>query len=763
MSPDLDDELIPTAIVIKNIPFAVKKEQLVQLMTDLRLPLPYAFNYHFDNGVFRGLAFANFTTADETAAVIETMNHFELQGRKLRVEYKKMLPLAERERIEREKRERRGQLEEQHRPMLSMHNQPSMSSLSSHLPTSTPSPLSAKGPKLGEWPDSLLFCCCLSSKSLEFIHDLSPKCNCLVTDHLRLTNFADYDLNDPQVLQFYSQLLLFKEDASRDTMSFPSTLTPQQRRIVHTLSHQMGLMHISKGTGEQRQVHIIRTHEMPNLSPPVSQLSAQDSQRRALSRAATTDFSDVRGSEMFGAGAGAGPGPGAGALGRQSSGFLGFLESPGGGGGGGGGPGPGGMGGAGLSAGMGAGGVGGLLAGQNLRAAKSFADLRSYTPSPVPSTASFPATLSTNFSRFNDHGLGQQGGYGHGPSSMSQGHGHTLNSAGAGSSNAGSLSAGAVGSGRDDEGRSVPSLVNGLSNMTIGPGFGPGSAGSPRGLRGVMSWDRDHWEKDRDGSFFSSNSNNNNTSSGNVVGSDMGNVNSAGGSTNPGPIGGHRSMSTHLDEHNPSQSQGQQQQQQQHQSSMHHSFPLQQQHQSFPSSSSQPSLSNGGGGGSSARLPGERTLGHQSSMPLRQSRGPPGILSVPERGSLTGSSSSSTLKTSTSGLGGNNSSNHGNIGSVATPTGSTSGGSSGFGSGRTGGLGVVGAGLGTGSGNGNGDGDGNSNNNNSNNSNNIAGSRQQQQNGHGGGSRLRGSGDGNGEGGISTSSLPLPSASASAS
>ena len=61
---EVDEELIPTAIVIKNIPFAVKKEQLVSLMTELRLPLPYAFNYHFDNGVFRGLAFANFTTAE---------------------------------------------------------------------------------------------------------------------------------------------------------------------------------------------------------------------------------------------------------------------------------------------------------------------------------------------------------------------------------------------------------------------------------------------------------------------------------------------------------------------------------------------------------------------------------------------------------------------------------------------------------------------------------------------------------------------------
>jgi RNA recognition motif-containing protein len=142
---DADEELIPTAIVIKNIPFAVKKEQLVQLMTDLRLPLPYAFNYHFDNGVFRGLAFANFTTAEETAQVIEHMNHFELHGRKLRVEYKKMLPIAERERIEREKRERRGQLEEQHRPIApgNLQTQASFSSLSTHVPATSPSPVSA--------------------------------------------------------------------------------------------------------------------------------------------------------------------------------------------------------------------------------------------------------------------------------------------------------------------------------------------------------------------------------------------------------------------------------------------------------------------------------------------------------------------------------------------------------------------------------------------------------------------------------------------
>lgn len=145
-----DDDLIPTAIVIKNIPFAVKKEQLVAIMTDLGLPLPYAFNYHFDNGIFRGLAFANFTSADETATVIDILNHYDLQGRKLRVEYKKMLPAAERERIEREKRERRGQLEEQHRPLGVNTNLPGpgpMSSMSG-IPgpgNNSPSPVSARG------------------------------------------------------------------------------------------------------------------------------------------------------------------------------------------------------------------------------------------------------------------------------------------------------------------------------------------------------------------------------------------------------------------------------------------------------------------------------------------------------------------------------------------------------------------------------------------------------------------------------------------
>ncbi|KAJ1986711.1 Peptidyl-prolyl cis-trans isomerase pin4 [Dimargaris cristalligena] len=83
---------IPTAVVIKNIAFSVKREVLLQTIVALDIPMPYALNYHYEGGVFRGLAFANFRTPEETMIVFATLNGFDLAGRKLKVEYKRMLP-----------------------------------------------------------------------------------------------------------------------------------------------------------------------------------------------------------------------------------------------------------------------------------------------------------------------------------------------------------------------------------------------------------------------------------------------------------------------------------------------------------------------------------------------------------------------------------------------------------------------------------------------------------------------------------------------
>lgn len=396
---DQEEDLIPTAIVIKNIPFSVKKEELVQKMTDLGLPLPYAFNYHFDNGVFRGLAFANFSHPDETDIVIRNLNHCEMMGRKLRVEYKKMLPAAERERIEREKRERRGQLEEQHRPLAppSLQAQASTNSLSSRMLNQSPSPASGR--------------------------NMNAQSNAYSVQSATSGSMStDVDMNDQVVLGFYSKLLLFKEDPTRELLVFDSNLEPPERRIVHTLAHHMNLLHMSKGDGERRAVHVSKEIARARISPPRQQITNfRNDDRRGLSRAATTDFSDVRnGEQQYG-------GPR-----HYGSGYLGAAYES----------------------------SGNLGAGSNLRAAKSFADLRAWTPSPAASTASFPAALRNNAVAMQD--LGRDSAQSSTPTLLTP---------------ASSLT---------DRGES--SIISSLGNMNLGAG---GFGGSPRGLRGYSSWDRE--------------------------------------------------------------------------------------------------------------------------------------------------------------------------------------------------------------------------------------------------------------------------------
>jgi RNA recognition motif-containing protein len=236
---DDDDELIPTAIVIKNIPFAIKKEQLLEVMTKLKLPLPYAFNYHFDNGVFRGLAFANFTSTDETTTVVNQLNGREIGGRKLRVEYKKMLPLAERERIEREKREKRGQLEEQHRSTSSA-SLASMISISSAPAGNSKTVLTEPQQPLQQ-----------PQQPLQPQHTASERFYAPVpfVNNLPITP-SQVDLNDPETLEFYSQLLFFKDDREKqyNEIAYPPSLSSTHRRIVSVLAQFLGLIETSENS-----------------------------------------------------------------------------------------------------------------------------------------------------------------------------------------------------------------------------------------------------------------------------------------------------------------------------------------------------------------------------------------------------------------------------------------------------------------------------------------------------------------------------------
>ncbi|KAK5673645.1 Peptidyl-prolyl cis-trans isomerase pin4 [Elasticomyces elasticus] len=212
----------------------------------------------------------------------------------------------------------------------------------------------------------------------------------------------------------------------------------------------MGLGHASRGSGEQRQVQVFKVMPGSNVSPPLTSIPAAvqppDTARRGLNRAATIDFSESRnegGPNHYGGGGGGGAGgaghagAGGGSLRGQASGFLGVMESPG----------------------------GNFGNAQNLRAAKSFADLRSYTPSPVPSSASFPAALQSNGAR-----VPQYDGAASGASNTP-----TL---------AGTPSGSSLGVQRDDG-----LLVNSLSSLSLGTGIG-GNNSSPRRLRGMFSWEQ---------------------------------------------------------------------------------------------------------------------------------------------------------------------------------------------------------------------------------------------------------------------------------
>lgn len=166
-------------------------------------------------------------------------------------------------------------------------------------------------------------------------------------------------MNDPQTLEFYTQLTIFKSSNEPETLIFSQDLDPPHRRTIHTLAHHMGLLHTSHGIGDQRQVHVQRPPPGSNVSPTGALQNAfgpGKDLRSNMARSSTADFQENR---QF-------DGPAYSTLRGQSS--VGLLD-------------------------VGENNGFGNAANSNLRNAKSFADLRSWSPSPAPSSASFPAAL----------------------------------------------------------------------------------------------------------------------------------------------------------------------------------------------------------------------------------------------------------------------------------------------------------------------------------------------------------------------------------
>ncbi|GLB35166.1 putative R3H domain containing protein [Lyophyllum shimeji] len=290
-SQNTEDEIIPTAIVIKNIPFNVKRETLLDIIASLSIPTPYAFNYHLDQqGSFRGLAFANFRQAADADAVVAALNGFDVQGRKLRVEYKKVLQAGEKERIEREKairRMRSMQLEKEQNtvntPLYEDYGSAISSAFSPQRSFSSGSPYQQaqySPPNVSSMPTPQYG---LGLNSAPIATTQAPQSATPSVSGKSSTD--ELDLNDPSTLEIYSRILLFKDDRMRDELAFSRSLSPKQRRVVHLLAQKLGVYHYSVGEGDERYVVVTRIDPQRQQQQSQIQQQGQRTVPHTLSRA----------------------------------------------------------------------------------------------------------------------------------------------------------------------------------------------------------------------------------------------------------------------------------------------------------------------------------------------------------------------------------------------------------------------------------------------------------------------------------------------
>ncbi|WAR56066.1 hypothetical protein PtB15_6B811 [Puccinia triticina] len=234
------------------------------------------WHYHFDNGVFRGLAFANFRSASEADAAVAGLNGFDISGRKLRVEYKKVLQAGEKERIEKEKaikRMRSMQLQKES-SLLDQYNssaQQQQPASSTHISFGNYShheddfrgihPFLSSSHDLTSSAQQAF-----ESFSLSSAAALDPK----------QQSSKELDMNDPQTLELYSRVVVFKEDKLRDELAFAKALSGPQRRIVHQIAKKLGLVHRSEGQGDKRFVVVSKLSGRAPAPPRMSRGASQD-------------------------------------------------------------------------------------------------------------------------------------------------------------------------------------------------------------------------------------------------------------------------------------------------------------------------------------------------------------------------------------------------------------------------------------------------------------------------------------------------------
>ena len=191
-----------------------------------------------------------------------------MQGRKLRVEYKKVLQAGEKERIEREKairRMRSMQLEKEQQQHQQQHQQLQATPQSSYdefsvitspfTPQRSYSGTTYQSPQQYSPPSGPP----IPTPQPYGVQTPPPALPVTPSPSLKGNSASnELDLNDPSTLEIYSRILLFKDDHMRDELAFSRTLSPKQRRIVHLVAQKLGVYHYSIGEGDERYAVVTR-------------------------------------------------------------------------------------------------------------------------------------------------------------------------------------------------------------------------------------------------------------------------------------------------------------------------------------------------------------------------------------------------------------------------------------------------------------------------------------------------------------------------
>ncbi|KAI9251016.1 hypothetical protein BDA99DRAFT_522409 [Phascolomyces articulosus] len=234
------DQIVPTAIVIKNIPFSIKRDALLGLLDIQSVPQPYAMNYHFDNGVFRGLAFANYRTHELALEATQLINKITINGRQLRAEFKRMLPSNHTGAEKEDERKKENELEVSLRQLA----------IGNGNDTNTIIPTTIHEGRRGNGGNRR------GLQSDDVRQQLSGPSRHIINGVDINNDLDSLDLDDPLVQGLVKKMKQFKE-SDEEELVIPN-LNGKRRRDAHIIAGSLGLGHFAEGVYPVRFMHVTK-------------------------------------------------------------------------------------------------------------------------------------------------------------------------------------------------------------------------------------------------------------------------------------------------------------------------------------------------------------------------------------------------------------------------------------------------------------------------------------------------------------------------